>query len=410
MPLSLPSRGFVFPHVGNGDTTIAVLKEDDIVALVDLNHTKKSEDDDDPRMAVIDELIDVLPRDKDDNPYLALFVLTHPDEDHCRGFERLLDEVVIGEIIHTPRIFREYEDNEKLCADAKAFRKEADRRRKRTIEQGGDPGAGDRVRIVGYDDLFQEDKYKDFPEEFRHSAGNTITEVDGNDVSDVYEMFVHAPLRDEHAGERNDSSLAFQMVLKSDNGTQLKGLFFGDRTAEKVWRVIDETRKHDNDKEGRLEWHVLLTPHHCSKYGLFEKDDDGNLQPREDVIDALDDGALTDEGAWCVASCKAVDDDGNSAFTDDDGDLPPHSKARERYESMVESVDDFLCTGEEPDTDAPEPIVFEVVDDGIRRVEEATEEDDEQASENEATTSKAGWGAPAIISPARPSRRTIEHG
>jgi hypothetical protein len=406
MPLNLPARGFSFPHVGNGDaTTIAVL-EDDTYVQIDLNHCQDAENDDDVRVPIIDDLKEALP-EKDGKPYLSLFVLTHPDLDHCRGFKRLLDEVTIGEIIHTPRVFREYEATESLSDDAQAFRDEADRRRKRTVEAGGDPGAGHRLRVVGYDELFKEDRYKDFPEGYRHSAGSTISEIDGQDVSDVYEMFVHAPLHDEHAGDRNDSSLAFQVVLKSDGGTELKGLFFGDRTADKIWRVVEETRNHGNDEHGRLDWHVLLASHHCSKYALFYKDDAGALRAHEDLIDALTDGALTDEGAWVVASCKAVDGDGRSAFTNGDGDLPPHTKARERYESMVNASTDFRCTGEHPSTDAPVPVVVEVTDAGVQLG--ATPEPD-KVPERDTSGTKEGFGAPAVIGGAQPSRKTIDHG
>jgi len=403
MSLDLPARGFSFSHVGNGDATTVAVKQDEVYVQIDLNHCKGAESDDDPRHPVVDDLIEALPEGSDGRPYLSLFVLTHPDHDHCRGFERLLDEVTIGEIIHTPRIFREYEERESLNSDAQVFRDEADRRRKKTIDAGGDPGAGDRVRIVGYDDVFEEDRYKDFPTEFRHSAGGTITEVDGQDLSAVYEMFVHGPLRDEHGGERNDSSLAFQLILTSDGGTQLKALFFGDRTADKIWRVVEETRSHENDD--RLDWHAMLASHHCSKYALFFKDENGDLQAHDDLIEALTDSALVDEGAWVVASCKAVDDDGNSAFTDGVGDLPPHRKARDRYESMVDSKDDFRCTGEHPDTESPKTVVIEVTEDGVRLIVS-----EEEAEAEEASTVRETFGAAAIITGSQPSRKTIEHG
>ena len=403
MPLNLPTRGFSFPHVGNGDaTTVAVA--DEVHVQIDLNHCKDAEKEEDVRVPIIDDLKESLPK-RDGKPYLSLFVLTHPDLDHCRGFKRLLEEVTIGEIIHTPRIFREYETKEALSDDALAFREEADRRRKKTVEVGGDPGAGHRLRVVGYDELFKEDRYKDFPEEYRHSAGNTISVIDGEEVGGVYEMFIHGPLHDEHAGDRNDSSLAFQIVLKSDGGTELKALFFGDRTASKIWRVVEETQNHGNDKEGRLDWHVMLASHHCSKYALFEKDGDGVAQPHEELISVLTDGALTDDGAWIVASCKAVDDDGNSAFTDGDGDLPPHTKARDRYESMVETMDHFVCTGERPSTDAPEPVVIEVTDEGVQRIEPADDK-----AESKRSKGKRAFGAPAVIGGAMPSRRIVDHG
>ena len=150
MSFELPSRGLVFWPVENGDSTTVVI-DSDTHLQVDLDHLEKAEDDDEAAWPVIDELVERLPK-VDGRPYLSAFALTHPDRDHCRGFERLLDEVDIGELWFTPRIFREY--TEDLSDHAEAFKKEAERRVEKTIEaEGGDPGAGDRVRIFGYSDI-----------------------------------------------------------------------------------------------------------------------------------------------------------------------------------------------------------------------------------------------------------------
>ena len=80
-------------------------------------------------MPVVDLLAETLPK-VDDEPYLAVFALTHADKDHCLGFADLLDKVRIGELWATPRLWREYqmENAPDLCADAKAFQEEAERR------------------------------------------------------------------------------------------------------------------------------------------------------------------------------------------------------------------------------------------------------------------------------------------
>src|SRR5581483_11302937 len=103
----------------------------------------------------------------DGRPYLSVFLLTHPDQDHCRGFADLLDRVTIGELWFTPRVFREAKGD--LCEDAVAFRNEAHRRV--TACGGADSvlsvPAGDRVRVVGYDELFEEDPYDQLPATLR---------------------------------------------------------------------------------------------------------------------------------------------------------------------------------------------------------------------------------------------------
>ena len=95
MAITAPEQGFIFWPVGTGDsTTIRVAKTAYI--QVDLHHMDKSEDGDDPAWPIIDELIAILPT-LGGKPYLSTFVLTHPDQDHCRGFEELLKRVFISE-------------------------------------------------------------------------------------------------------------------------------------------------------------------------------------------------------------------------------------------------------------------------------------------------------------------------
>ena len=64
-PLSYQDAGLVFWPVGNGDSTTIVL-DSRTCLQVDLNHLEKSEDDDDANWAVVDELVERLPRSTDD--------------------------------------------------------------------------------------------------------------------------------------------------------------------------------------------------------------------------------------------------------------------------------------------------------------------------------------------------------
>ena len=171
MTFKLPKRGLVFWPVANGDSTTVVI-DSKTHLQVDLNHLEKSDEDDDPTWSIVDELVERLPK-KDGRPYLSAFALTHPDQDHCRGFGKLLDTVDIGELWFTPRVFREYKKD--LCDDAKAFKKEAERRVKKTIDAKGDPGEGQRVRIFGYSELLNENKFKNFPDALLTVPGNELT-------------------------------------------------------------------------------------------------------------------------------------------------------------------------------------------------------------------------------------------
>lgn len=118
MAFELPEVGFVFWPVGSGDTSTVVVNSSKVVAQIDLRELECCEDEGDPHISIVDELVRLLPK-TNNKPYLAAFILTHPDKDHIQGFEELLSKVVIGEIWHTPRIFMEY--HHELCEDAKAF-------------------------------------------------------------------------------------------------------------------------------------------------------------------------------------------------------------------------------------------------------------------------------------------------
>src|SRR5712671_2737261 len=157
----LPTIGFAFWPVGCGDSITISVNEETFVQ-VDLRHMECAEDEDDGRTPVVDRLVKILPK-KDGKPFLSLFVLTHPDKDHCCGFKELLRRVTIGELWHTPRIFREYKKD--FCEDAVAFQEEAHRRAKLIIEKGGVVRSGDRLRLVGYDELLKEEAYQGFPKQ-----------------------------------------------------------------------------------------------------------------------------------------------------------------------------------------------------------------------------------------------------
>lgn len=49
------------------------------------------------------------------------------------------------------------------------------------------------------------------------------------------------------------------------------------------------------------------------------------------------------------------------------GDNPPHAKAKARY-IEIESVEQFVCTMEWPDTDQPQSVVFTLDDTGLTLV------------------------------------------
>ena len=336
MNFEFPNLGLVFWPVANGDSTTIII-DSKTHLQVDLNHLEKSEDDDDATWPIIDELKKHLPK-KGGRPYLAAFALTHPDQDHCRGFAKLLSEVDIGELWFTPRIFREYKKD--LCDDAEEFKKEAERRVKKTIEADGDPGAGNRVRIFGYSELLEDESFKDFPDDRLTVPGNELNLIDEIDVSDEFRAFVHAPFKDDDAGDRNDTSLGMQITLY-DGNKELRALLLGDLSYPIIKRIFNVSKADD------LAWNVLLAPHHCSKAVMYWKDTgDEEEELKEHIVDEMDEASLNPNRV--VSSSNPV------PSSNEPGDNPPHAKAKTQYETITDS---FLCT-----MDQDTPIVAELED------------------------------------------------
>lgn len=342
---TLPSQGFVFWPVGTGDST-TVIVNDKLFVQVDLHHMECSNEDNDPHSPIIHRLIENLPR-VGKKPYLALFVLTHPDKDHCQGFKELLDQVNIGELWFTPRIFREY--NKDLCDDAKAFKQEAERRVKVAIDANGELESGDRVRIIGYDELLQEEEFDGFPSSLLTIPGNSIVEIDGNDVSALFRTFVHAPFKDDSDGERNDTSVGLQITLFNEDAAG-NALLLGDLCYPIIRQIFDRSEADD------LRWNVFLTPHQCSKSVMYwkgEEEEDESL--KQDILDSIEKNACSP--GYIVASCDPI------PASNKPGENPPHAKAKSRYLEIV--PDEFLCTQEHPNKKNPKPIIFELTAKGL---------------------------------------------
>ena len=338
----LPDRGFVFWPVGSGDSTTIVV-DDEHVMQVDLRQMEASSDEDDPHAPVADLLERVLPQ-RDGKPYLAAFVLTHPDQDHCQGFADLMEQVSIGEIWLAPRVLSEFDED--LCDDAQVFKDEAERRIKQA--RSGNANSGDRVRIIGYSDILEEDDYEGFPEEMLTIPGNAVTEIDGEELSSAFRAFVHAPFKEDAEAERNDTSIGLQVTLKTADAS-CKALLLGDLSNPTVNQIF--SRSDDAD----LEWNVLLAPHHCSKTVMYVPNDEGDDVLDDQLMSKID--VAGGECRYIVSSSEPIPSRNQS------GDNPPHARAKNRYEEIVEPGH-FLCTQEHPSEDEPEPILIRASDEG----------------------------------------------
>ena len=159
-------------------------------------------------------------------------------------------------------------------------------------------------------------------------------------MSDEFRAFVHAPFKDDDAGERNDTSLGMQITLY-DGSQKLRALLLGDLSYPIIKRIFKDSESDD------LAWNVLLAPHHCSKAAMYWKDEgDDEEKLKKHIVNEMDEASL--EPNRVVSSSNSV------PSSNEAGDNPPHAKAKTQYETITES---FLCT-----MDQDEPIVAEIAD------------------------------------------------
>lgn len=355
----LPSKkAVIFWPVGTGDSTTLVVKPNELIMQIDIRHLEKADDPEEPEWSIVDHLVKALPK-KNGRPYLALFVLTHPDKDHIQGFAELLKKVDIGEIWHTPKIFRDQSDQEGMCDDAKAFRKEADRRSKAILAAPTSIKSGDRLRVIGHDEILSEEKYKDLPSSCKSHPGDKVSFVDGTNLAGQFQVFIHAPFKDDQGNDKNNTSLSLNVVIwEGDKYGQF--FFFGDRaypTIKRIFEVTESTKGTSNDNTAYLYWDVMLCAHHCSKAVMYwQEEEDEDEVYKKDIMEYFEKYSRGKNG-YIVSSS-------HSYFSDEEGKNPPHAKARKRYEAVVKPGR-FVCTHEYPNTKEPYPIVFVVDKDGV---------------------------------------------
>lgn len=361
MSTELPEQGVVFWPVGTGDSSTVVVT-DEVLMQVDLNDRDMADNDETPEVPVVDLLVEALPKAADGRPFLAAFVLTHADKDHCSGFADLLDKATIGELWATPRMWREHLDDPyapDFCEDAKAFHEEVKRRVeavKDSVTSGTQIALGDRVLVVGYDTAEQEHNYHDLPAEYLLKPGQSITKINGVDHEGRFEAFIHAPFKEDCAAPRNDTSLSMQVTLTEDSGQNAKVLLFGDLAYDTITKIFDYSEHHGRGRY--LEWDLLLAPHHCSKKVMYVRED-GKDVLKTDILEAFEKYAR--DGAAIVASSAVI------PSSDTDGANPPHRVAADRYRDYA---DRFICTMEWPSVEDPSPVVLGIDMNGAQIVED----------------------------------------
>lgn len=361
-----------FYPVGNGDCSLITIGGANKKMMFDCNFRQKAEDDDEEMYDVFNDLIsNELTTKRCGLPLLDAFLLTHPDQDHCRSFadkfflgdpdnvtQSAKDDkkILIGELWYSPRVFAELSGE--LNADAKAFKKEAKRRMDlyRSDSNKADKD-GNRIRIIGWTDIPDLKGLKDRIV----SPGKTISEVNGTSCR-YFEIFIHAPFKNDIKGEdRNMTSIVSQLRFKSDKKDENIARIF--LCGDTEWRVIEEIMNQTSEKDF-LKWDLMVAPHHCSYKFFADNRDD---EPNQASLNFLSE---SEDGAFVVSSSKVVKQN---------SDNPPCQKAKNRYTNRV-GESNFFCTSGEKDDDTEEPIVFDIEDGEVALHEDEKKEKESRAA------------------------------
>lgn len=353
-----------FYPVDNGDMTLVEF-ESEKQLLIDCNVREAADDPDDETPDVMAMLKDRLKTDDKGRHYVDAFLMSHPDQDHCRGFKKHFylgppadypadsKKILIKELWSSPMVFRRASKEHVLCEDAQAFNKEARRRVARFREAGDKIEDGDRILILGEDQDGKTDDLGDIlvraDDEFQKILGAT-------DASWKARLLAPLPLADdEEEGvlAKNGSSTILRFSIKG-GGTADAGRFLTGGDADvAIWERLWKRHKNRTDW---LRYDILQTPHHCSWRSL-SYDSWSDLGDDAEVCnDARSALAQTRTGAVLVASSKAI--------SDDDSD-PPCVRAKREYEDIADEADgEFMCVADEAN-DAP--LEFEIGSGGPTR-------------------------------------------
>ncbi len=370
-----------FP-VGNGDMTLLTLESGRTI-LIDVNIRKAADDESD------DEAVDVakllrkrLERDAEGRLYIDAFLLTHPDQDHCRGltqhfhigkpgdWKKSGDQILIREMWSSPIIFRRKKDVDgTLCPEAEDWWTEA-RRRVGLYKSAHDKSSikdGDRIQILGEDRDGKTDDLVDILVKTDTEITKLCGKVDGTFRAWLLAPTLVSKKEAETLPGKNHSSTVIRFSIKAGNKDDAGQYLTGGDAEVENWERVWSRNKNRKD---RLTYDILLTPHHCSWHSLSydswsEKKD--NAEMSSQARNAL---GQAHGSAFIVASSNEIKDDDND---------PPCIRAKREYVEIATSADGtFLCTTEECDDDV---LLFEIDSDGPTRGKKA---------------SKGGGGGPVL--------------
>lgn len=328
------SRIKYFP-VGNGDATL--LETADRTVMVDINYREEAKPG--------GELYDFGPavlescRQPDGTRKLDVFVMTHPDTDHVRGFDRLFHlgdptryradsgKVLVKEIwVSEYAIEAAYEGDE----DAKRILEEV-RRRHKLQGSAGATSEGNRLQVLS-------------DGKSGALSPKLAWQILGPNSDEAQ---VEAPKGDEKPSSCNNTSLVIRWTF-TEGATKGWAITAGDASVD-VWERIWSQYK---GQVHLLQWHVLLAPHHCSRGVMARKDlDTGQYEDSDDARSAL--SQVANQG-FVVSSSKEIKDN---------DDNPPSFEAKKKYLAILRehggSADSRFLNPDTHSNGKAAPVVFD---------------------------------------------------
>ncbi|MFA6082753.1 hypothetical protein [Mucilaginibacter sp.] len=353
----------VYP-VGNGDQTLITLS-DETTLLVDCNIREGCKGDDNKEMYDVhkDLLSSIKRRNK--IPFVDVFILTHGDQDHCRGFKanfyqgdpknygekHLKEELIIMDTMwFSPMIAEQYTND-----DEDAHQCEAERRLKMHREKHAEKdNPGNRIKIIGYD---SNKDYKDL-NHLRAVPGDIVSRFNDKD-HDTFSIFIHAPFKihlDSNEKDKNSASIVFQARFKESSTSKDFSclVFFTGDSDYTTWEtILKRTKRFKNDVNKKaLNWDIFIAPHHCSWTFFNQHPQEDNPEPVATSLEAL---SFKNKGAKVVASSKKIKNN---------TDNPPHHKAKAEYVKVVGESNFLNTSTNDMDGDTPQPIIFVLTPNG----------------------------------------------
>ncbi|WP_163517947.1 cobyric acid synthase CobQ [Gelidibacter japonicus] len=345
--------------VGNGDMSLITL-EDKTTILTDCNIRNCDSDE------VYDAKADLMKSVQFDRgiPYVDVFILTHGDQDHCRGFKKHFyqgapenyseankkEELIRVDTMWFSPMIAEEHSNE----DEDAYQQEAERRL--ALHRNNDSkkdNRGNRIKIIGYDGNadYQDLNY------LRAVPGDIVTRFNDRDQT-LFSIFIHAPFKEhlEAMGDdkKNSTSIVFQARFRNttyQTGFSTLAMFGGDSDHTSWCIILDKTKKYNN--ESALEWDLFLSPHHCSWSFFNDRPQAENPDPKKTSLQVLD---YKRTNAKVIASSKKIEKN---------DDNPPHYQAKSEYVKKVTESNFHNTTTYNVVNNTPQPIIYEVTQQGI---------------------------------------------